>query len=277
MARAEGHRRPRRRHRAESDLARGVGGQCRAPLHPRRHPRGADRPRRRLGDGAKARPRRADHRHARGLSRGRLAGRSHHQGQGRAHGRPVLDRPRRRSTTRRASCLRAAAAPISPRRRRRRRRDDFQTGGCREEIDCRIDTRCAARAGARGRQSGLGLSGHAAGPAAARRRHLKSVPGSSKQYTQAQIDDPFNPPDWYPDEHPPMPQIVTHGGTRPPAPPARNAICRRATAIRNRANIAGLAGELHRPPDPGVQERRPQGCPRHRNDCKLPRCFRTRR
>ena len=24
---------------------------------------------------------------------------------------------------------------------------------------------------------------------------LKSLPGSTKQYTQAQIDDPFNPPD----------------------------------------------------------------------------------
>ena len=42
-----------------------------------------------------------------------------------------------------------------------------------------------------------------------------SVPGSSKQYTQAQIDDPFNPPDWFPDEHPPMPEIVAHGGPKP--------------------------------------------------------------
>jgi len=44
---------------------------------------------------------------------------------------------------------------------------------------------------------------------------LKSLPGSSKQYTQAQIDDPFNPPDWYPDEHPPMPPIVAAGGPKP--------------------------------------------------------------
>ena len=40
---------------------------------------------------------------------------------------------------------------------------------------------------------------------------LKQVPGSTKQYTQAQIDDGFNPPDWFPDEHPPMPPIVAHG------------------------------------------------------------------
>jgi len=44
---------------------------------------------------------------------------------------------------------------------------------------------------------------------------LKSLPGSSKQYTQAQIDDPFNPPDWFPDEHPPLPPVVASGGTRP--------------------------------------------------------------
>lgn len=44
---------------------------------------------------------------------------------------------------------------------------------------------------------------------------MLSVPGSSKQYTQAQIDDPFNPPDWFPNEHPPMPQIVAHGGAKP--------------------------------------------------------------
>ena len=39
-------------------------------------------------------------------------------------------------------------------------------------------------------------------------------PGSDKSYTQAQIDDIFNPPDWYPNEHPPMPQLVAHG--KPP-------------------------------------------------------------
>src|SRR5690349_21573948 len=36
----------------------------------------------------------------------------------------------------------------------------------------------------------------------------KQAPGSTKFYTQAQIDDPMNPPDWFPDEHPPMPQVV---------------------------------------------------------------------
>ena len=37
------------------------------------------------------------------------------------------------------------------------------------------------------------------------------VPGSTKAYTQDQIDDLQNPPDWFPDEHAPMPKVVAHG------------------------------------------------------------------
>jgi cytochrome c553 len=37
------------------------------------------------------------------------------------------------------------------------------------------------------------------------------VAGSVKSYTQAQIDDLQNPPDWFPDEHAPMPKVVAHG------------------------------------------------------------------
>jgi cytochrome c553 len=39
----------------------------------------------------------------------------------------------------------------------------------------------------------------------------KTVTGSLKSYTQAQIDDLKNPPDWFPDMHPPMPEIIAHG------------------------------------------------------------------
>ena len=39
----------------------------------------------------------------------------------------------------------------------------------------------------------------------------KSVPDSTKNYTPAQIDDLLNPPDWFPDEHPPAPPIVQKG------------------------------------------------------------------
>jgi len=37
------------------------------------------------------------------------------------------------------------------------------------------------------------------------------VPGSTKSYTQDQIDDLANPPDWFPDEHAGMPKVVAHG------------------------------------------------------------------
>jgi hypothetical protein len=40
---------------------------------------------------------------------------------------------------------------------------------------------------------------------------LKRVPGSGRTYTQSQIDSFNDPPDWFPDEHPPTPQIVAHG------------------------------------------------------------------
>ena len=39
----------------------------------------------------------------------------------------------------------------------------------------------------------------------------KNVPGSTKSYTPAQIDDLMNPPDWFPDEHAPAPALVQKG------------------------------------------------------------------
>src|SRR5215475_2505148 len=39
----------------------------------------------------------------------------------------------------------------------------------------------------------------------------KTVPGSTKTYPQVQIEDLSNPPDWFPNEHAPAPQIVQHG------------------------------------------------------------------
>jgi len=39
----------------------------------------------------------------------------------------------------------------------------------------------------------------------------KTIPGSTKKYTPAQIDDLLNPPDWFPDEHKPAPGIVQKG------------------------------------------------------------------
>jgi hypothetical protein len=34
------------------------------------------------------------------------------------------------------------------------------------------------------------------------------VQGSDKAFTMTEINDAFNPPDWYPNEHPPMPPTV---------------------------------------------------------------------
>jgi cytochrome c553 len=39
----------------------------------------------------------------------------------------------------------------------------------------------------------------------------KHVPNSTVALAQPQIRDLFNPPDWHPDNHPPMPDIVAHG------------------------------------------------------------------
>ncbi len=39
----------------------------------------------------------------------------------------------------------------------------------------------------------------------------RQIPGSSRSYTQAQIDDQYNPPDWFPDEHAPLPNVVQKG------------------------------------------------------------------
>jgi cytochrome c553 len=40
---------------------------------------------------------------------------------------------------------------------------------------------------------------------------LQRVPGSSRTFTLAQIADLFSVPDWHPDGHPAMPNIVAHG------------------------------------------------------------------
>ena len=43
---------------------------------------------------------------------------------------------------------------------------------------------------------------------------LRHVPGSHAAFTHRQINDGFNPPDWHPAGHPPLPEVVAHG--RPP-------------------------------------------------------------
>jgi cytochrome c553 len=67
---------------------------------------------------------------------------------------------------------------------------------------------------------------------------LKQAPGSAKKFTPVQIDDPFNPPDWFPDEHPKMPPVVARG--RKPAV-AACAHCHLPTG-NGFPQSAGLAG-----------------------------------
>jgi len=40
---------------------------------------------------------------------------------------------------------------------------------------------------------------------------LKHLPGSTLEFTRAQISDRFGPADWYPGDHPTMPDVVAHG------------------------------------------------------------------
>lgn len=40
---------------------------------------------------------------------------------------------------------------------------------------------------------------------------LKQLPGASLKFTEAQIQNPFGPADWFPDDHPAMPNIVASG------------------------------------------------------------------
>ncbi|HTZ57643.1 MAG TPA: c-type cytochrome [Acidobacteriaceae bacterium] len=49
------------------------------------------------------------------------------------------------------------------------------------------------------------------GSSAANRSQVEHLPGSKASYTRAQIGDLFVVPDWYPDIHPPMPDVVAHG------------------------------------------------------------------
>src|SRR6266404_9834123 len=40
---------------------------------------------------------------------------------------------------------------------------------------------------------------------------VKKLPGSKARFTEAGVGDRFNVPDWYPGDHPPMPEVVAHG------------------------------------------------------------------
>ena len=71
---------------------------------------------------------------------------------------------------------------------------------------------------------------------------LHTAPGApdDMKLTRKQIDDPFNPPDWFPKEHPPMPKTVRYG--RPPTVRACM-VCHQAngTGHPESTSLAGLS------------------------------------
>jgi cytochrome c553 len=54
-------------------------------------------------------------------------------------------------------------------------------------------------------------AGAPAPPPAAADTSMKQVPGSTLSFTRQQISDGFGPADWFPQDHPAMPDIVAHG------------------------------------------------------------------
>ncbi len=63
-------------------------------------------------------------------------------------------------------------------------------------------------------------------------------PGSNLAQTQKVLQDPFTPPDWYPNEHPPLPKIVEFG-RRPIVQPCMRCHLPNGAGHPESANIAG--------------------------------------
>ena len=71
---------------------------------------------------------------------------------------------------------------------------------------------------------------------------LQHLPGSTASFTLTQLRDLFNAPDWYPDDHPPMPDPVAHG-SKPSAMAC--AFCHLPNGLGRpeNASLAGLPAE----------------------------------
>lgn len=70
----------------------------------------------------------------------------------------------------------------------------------------------------------------------------QTVPGSKKTYTRDEIDNFRGPPDWFPDEHPPMPAVVAKGG---PGMTLACSACHLASGMGHpeSSSLAGLTSE----------------------------------
>src|SRR5690349_20732527 len=67
---------------------------------------------------------------------------------------------------------------------------------------------------------------------------MKHLPGNNLEFTRAQISNPFGPADWYPGDHPPMPEVVAHGKK----PDVRACSLCHYPNGKGRAENAGVAG-----------------------------------
>ena len=65
-----------------------------------------------------------------------------------------------------------------------------------------------------------------------------TLPGADRNFTRTQIQNPFGPADWYPNDHPPMPDIVSKGRMIPGKTPNESA---RACGLCHYPNGKGRA------------------------------------
>src|SRR5690348_15780215 len=79
----------------------------------------------------------------------------------------------------------------------------------------RAGPNAAGRAGAPGAPAAARAGGGA--PGAGRNAVPQQVPGSKFQFTTAEINNGYGPADWFPEDHPTMPDIVAHGRHDPDA------------------------------------------------------------
>jgi cytochrome c553 len=71
------------------------------------------------------------------------------------------------------------------------------------------------------------------------------LPGSKLSFTRAQVANRFGPADWFPEDHPPMPQIVAHGKESGQPPVYACSLCHypNGKGRPENANVTGLSYE----------------------------------
>jgi cytochrome c553 len=73
-------------------------------------------------------------------------------------------------------------------------------------------------------------------------KNIYTVPGSDLRLTRAQIEDYFDPVDWRPQDHAPMPAVVAHG-TPPADLPCADCHMPNGQGVHGAVNLAGLSAD----------------------------------